>query len=296
MGEDLVELLDDVYRRQARFVVMFVSAAYAEREWTRHERRSAMARALIERGPFLLPARFDDTELPGLRPTVGFVDLRGTSPEELARLIIEKVRKAPVEVLRDEEDPAPELTLFVAELEAGLAQLAPKLADFRTGYAAPSTIYLDSKSEVMEFAQQRLRASLTITANLERILSPEPQRRAFGDPGESGDEAAIRHLANSLTRLVEAMLDWAQEIRGASAPDGARPVLWALSRYAEPVIDEHERFIDQYRIAVTEVVEALRAGHEGELRLDLTYTLDIPDEITDAFSDELRRFERGRAW
>ena len=37
-----------------------------------HERRSAMARALEERGnEYILPIKVDDAELPGLQPTVG---------------------------------------------------------------------------------------------------------------------------------------------------------------------------------------------------------------------------------
>jgi hypothetical protein len=55
---------------------MFISADYAEKVWTRHERRSALARVIEEGGDYLLPARFDDTELPGLRPTTAYVDLR----------------------------------------------------------------------------------------------------------------------------------------------------------------------------------------------------------------------------
>ena len=40
-GEDMVEYFDDVYRVNARFAIMFVSRFYADKMWTRHERRSA---------------------------------------------------------------------------------------------------------------------------------------------------------------------------------------------------------------------------------------------------------------
>ena len=39
----------------------------------------------------LLPARFDDTEIPGLSPTLTFVDCRRTTPERLASLIAQKL-------------------------------------------------------------------------------------------------------------------------------------------------------------------------------------------------------------
>jgi hypothetical protein len=90
-GEDLVELLDAVYREKARFVVMFVSEAYRDREWTRFERKSALARALTERSAYVLPARFDHTALPGLRPTIGYLSLETMTPEDLADRIVRKV-------------------------------------------------------------------------------------------------------------------------------------------------------------------------------------------------------------
>lgn len=94
-GKELTEHLDTVYRSSARFCVMFISVHYAEKIWPIHERRSTLARALTERQEYILPARFDDTELPGLRPTVGYVDLRSKTPEDLARLILKKLGRTP---------------------------------------------------------------------------------------------------------------------------------------------------------------------------------------------------------
>jgi hypothetical protein len=90
-GKDLVEHLDLVFRGQARYCVMFISADYAQKKWPTQERRSALARALSERTEYILPARFDDSELPGLRPPVGYVDLRTTTPPQLVEMILTKL-------------------------------------------------------------------------------------------------------------------------------------------------------------------------------------------------------------
>ena len=90
-GKDLVEHFDYIYRQASRYCVMFISEAYAAKPWARHERRSALARALEEEGEYILPARFDDTELPGLRPTVAYLDLRTIAPETLVEFIAEKL-------------------------------------------------------------------------------------------------------------------------------------------------------------------------------------------------------------
>jgi hypothetical protein len=89
-GKDLAEHFDWVYRRGSRACVMFISAEYARKSWTTLERRSALARA-VEEDEYLLPVRFDDTELPGLRPTIGYVDAGDYAPNSLADLIAEKL-------------------------------------------------------------------------------------------------------------------------------------------------------------------------------------------------------------
>ena len=45
---------------------MFISQAYVEKAWTRHERRLALSRMIREPGEYILPVRFDDTSVPGL--------------------------------------------------------------------------------------------------------------------------------------------------------------------------------------------------------------------------------------
>jgi hypothetical protein len=91
-GKNLYEHLDRIYQQDARFCVVFASQEYAEKIWTNHELRSAQARALRENIEYILPARFDDTEIPGIRATIGYIDLRVFSPLALAQLIVAKVR------------------------------------------------------------------------------------------------------------------------------------------------------------------------------------------------------------
>lgn len=90
-GKDLYVHLDDIYKNAARYCVLFVPRYYANKLWTNHEHRSAQERALKENTEYILPARFDDIPIPGLRETVGYIDLRGRKPENFAGLIIEKV-------------------------------------------------------------------------------------------------------------------------------------------------------------------------------------------------------------
>ena len=84
-GKYLAEELPAIYGEQAAAVVVFVSAEYAARDWTRLERRAALDRAVRERREYVLPARFDDTPLPGLLSDMVAVDLRDPDPAAVRR-------------------------------------------------------------------------------------------------------------------------------------------------------------------------------------------------------------------
>lgn len=73
-GLDLYETFDAIYRLKARYCILFLSGHYAKKVWTNHERRAAQARAVEENREYMLPVRLDETEIPGLRPTIGYLD------------------------------------------------------------------------------------------------------------------------------------------------------------------------------------------------------------------------------
>jgi hypothetical protein len=91
-GKDLKEHLTAVYRDRARYCVIFVSEQYAKKRWPTLEHESAQARAIQASEEYILPARFDDTDLPGLSPTVASVDLRSITPPQLAEIILTKLQ------------------------------------------------------------------------------------------------------------------------------------------------------------------------------------------------------------
>jgi len=92
-GKDLVAFFDEIYRKRASYCVMFVSREYRDSMWTIHERRSAQARALEERGKeYILPVRIDDTELPGLAPTVGYLSIQDYPIERIAEILSSKLK------------------------------------------------------------------------------------------------------------------------------------------------------------------------------------------------------------
>jgi hypothetical protein len=90
-GKNLTEHLHKVYSSSARYCVMFISKYYAEKVWPTHERRSAFEKAIESKEEYILPARFDDTEIPGLHKHIVYIDLQKKTPEDLAKLIMQKL-------------------------------------------------------------------------------------------------------------------------------------------------------------------------------------------------------------
>lgn len=103
-GKDLYVYLTDLYHKRAQFTIMFISASYGAKLWTNLERKAAQARAFQEAQEYILPARFDDTEIPGVLPTTGYISLIGRSPEDFVSLITRKLVSAggsvPTELVR----------------------------------------------------------------------------------------------------------------------------------------------------------------------------------------------------
>jgi hypothetical protein len=92
-GKDLYTYLSEIYQEKSQYTVIFISEHYAKKQWTNHERRSAQARAFSESKEYILPVRFDETQIPGVTQTIGYISLKETSPSDLAKLIAEKLNR-----------------------------------------------------------------------------------------------------------------------------------------------------------------------------------------------------------
>src|SRR5262245_25280365 len=106
-GKDLYQHLDAIYRTAARYCVIIVSEHYVKKAWTKHELKSAQARAFAENAEYILSVRLDDAQLPGLPPTVAYLDARNTSLNEICQLFVSKLglqRTVDVADLLDSDD------------------------------------------------------------------------------------------------------------------------------------------------------------------------------------------------
>ena len=93
-GKDLNPYLDKVYRKQAKFCVIFVSENYKRKRWTKYERERAQARAYFEeRQEYILPFRLDSAELEGLTDTIAYLSIETHNEQQLVNAICKKIER-----------------------------------------------------------------------------------------------------------------------------------------------------------------------------------------------------------
>jgi hypothetical protein len=308
-GKDLYEHLDYVYQRAARYCVLFASEHYARKVWTNHERRSAQARALQENREYILPVRFDDTEIPGLRSTVAYIDARSTTQDELTNLILEKLDRAsdqmdlapsPIRVPRTPEEqrqlvaqrpPFWEYLLFAGVMAQGKAALEPKWQDYQLGYVRLTRPALDD-SEAMAFIQSAFNEIQAVTGNVERVLSPQAQERAFGPPGLEGDPWQIERMGQRIVEIYEGYLDWAARIRGAATSERFRRLFYLVALFVDKPIQQTREFMDHCVEEMERLTDRLAETDERPIHITVELILEVDDRIVSEFNRELRRLKR----
>lgn len=308
-GQDGIEYFTDVYQNRARYAVIFVSRSYAEKVWTRTERRAALARAARQRSEYVLPIRLDDTELDGLLPTTIYLDARRYGTQGLVDAIRQKIAlngpppkptvnsvrtvpRTPEEiqrVLAEREGPW-EYLLYAGLLYSFTADMEPKYNDFKMGYARRSTTHV-SVEDLTLCVRREVGAIHRIIANFEAVLTPSAQEDAFGKPGQPGDANKISHLASRFASNYEDLMDWSGELRGMTAEREGDVALKLLARWAEQPVRECRRFVQ-------ELVTQLDKWHEPRedgtpISIDITASFNLDSDLVDAMMTKVREVVEG---
>ncbi len=91
-GKDLPSYLMNVYYKDSRYCMIFASKDYVSKAWPTYELRCAIARSIESMGEYILPIRFDDSEVPGLSTTISYVNGNERTPGQIADMFIEKLQ------------------------------------------------------------------------------------------------------------------------------------------------------------------------------------------------------------
>ena len=304
-GEDLVEYLDQVYRVKARYAIMFISRFYAEKMWTRHERRSALARALEQRSAYVLPVRLDSTALDGLRSTVGYLDARLIGPDGIVSATLAKLTGTPpaqpaaiTRVPRTEAErqqvllvrpPAWEFIYFAGQLLHERNSVEAKYRDHEMHYAL-TTEEVVRRADIAGYISRKTSDASRLASRISMLLNDRTaQERAFGAPGQAGDPDRLAHLAKRWNSVYEEFMDWAASLRGVSAPHEYHHLLELLARFADGPVEQYRMFVDEFVAKVDAVPATMATGNE--VRLEMSLVVFIPDEVKATYQAEFGRLE-----
>ena len=312
-GTDLGEFLDEMYRNKARFTVAFISTDYVRKPWPTHERRSALARALSQPQPYFLPVRLDDSDVPGLRSTVGFVDARRMTPERIVDLVLEKIGRLP-----GQAQPTPmrmgvpenaeqqlqllarrpsgwEYMLFAGVLKQGLRATESKWRDHRVKYVRRTGPRLDN-TRAFAFLGDALHEADSIVDNLVRLLSPEVQESAFGPPGVPGDPAQIEYIGERFITSYEDLLSWGMRIRGTMVPEELSRIFEITARFLDKPIENFREFVSRYAAEADRLPERLANPSDRPIDMSFTLVIDIDERTQNEHKREMKRLKRKRFW
>ncbi len=92
-GKNLYDYLNSVYNEKSKFCIMLLSEYYEKKLWTNLERKSAQARAFRENREYILPIRIDNTKITGINETVGYIDFKSHTIDEIVEMVMIKLKK-----------------------------------------------------------------------------------------------------------------------------------------------------------------------------------------------------------
>ncbi len=92
IGPNMSARLQKIYHDDSELIVVFISAEYASKDWCGLEWRAVQDIIKKRQDDAIIPLRFDDTDVPGLFSIDGYIDLRDRDPENIAEIIIERLR------------------------------------------------------------------------------------------------------------------------------------------------------------------------------------------------------------
>ena len=90
-GMDLREHFTRLFRDECRFCIVFSSQEYASKMWPNLEMESAIARVMSDKRDYILPVKCDDTIVPGIPYTTGYLNAWDFTPVQISQLAAQRL-------------------------------------------------------------------------------------------------------------------------------------------------------------------------------------------------------------
>lgn len=185
-----------------------------------------------------------------------------------------------------------EYLLFAAALYQGKTDLEMKWHDHempphRAAFPAPSGI------SPTDYLGKKVGEMAGIVEAAMQVFPPDKQEKAFGKPGEPGDQVRIEHFANRIVESYEKLLDWAKGIHEFEPPGYLVEVCEVLPHMADRPLEGFREFIDGLVAQADRIPDFIADPdpEKGRLVIELDLVLKMDDDVTNEFSRRLKRAE-----
>ena len=88
---NLDKMMEDIYRNRSLLIVVFLCAAYEEKEWCGVEFRAVRDIIKVKEDDRVMYIKCDSGKVTGVLSTDGYIDAQKHSPEEIASFIAERL-------------------------------------------------------------------------------------------------------------------------------------------------------------------------------------------------------------
>jgi hypothetical protein len=301
---------------RSRFGLVLLSKAFFAKQWTRRELGALAAREVDSKQKVILPVwhgvdhHFILERSPVLADRLGVSTDLGVEKvaDEISRALSKATHrtsagpeKPPSSEAEDEgaqllstptlrEDRERlaasqaawwEYRLFAGAMMEGLLALEGKWQDHELRLASGVRTALGPEP-VSEFIRREIGWVRRQASAIERILAAETLERAFGAPGEPGNQERIEATARRIVSIYESLLDWAAKMRSTDPPSEHEEVI----ELAAQTVDQPLREIRDFVTASADQIARLQilsesATEEKPIVVRMTLRLTVDEQILD---------------
>jgi hypothetical protein len=310
LGDSLRRTIDEGLR-ESRFGVVILSPSFFAKHWSTWELNGLVDREVTTGKKVVLPVwhEVDHDAVAAYSPSLANklaartsdgIDAVADAVADVLGVPITEIEQVPrtaeeeLALLRTKPEGW-EYLLFASVLLKQLEALEEKYRDHQIRYVVPADGPSDA-SEAARFLGRAFGSASRLTSNVDRILDPTTQERAFGRPGEPGNSDAIEHLAQRLIDTYAGLLEWAAQLRNVSLPDEFEHAGELAASFVDRPIEQFREFVDTTVAKMDELPALLRAANQTSetetepeaIRFEIDLVLSIDDRLVDDFNEEMQ--------
>ena len=99
-GRNLAKYFKEVFQSRCRYCIVFASKNYAAKMWPTFELENILRKVTESQQDFILPVRFDNTIIPGIPYTMGYLEAHEKTPVQISQIAAKRlgINEAPARI------------------------------------------------------------------------------------------------------------------------------------------------------------------------------------------------------